>query len=302
VAGHGTGVAELTPEGQVPGSDRALGVGLDEGSGGDCLEPGELGLACRAVAERLGRPINVLALDACFSGTVEVVWEVCGAAEVLCAHPGALYAPGMPWGELVGSLAGRPEITAEEFAGTYVRSAQAGWPGGVPPPGAAVAAVRLGQTAALVGALGELARELRAEAPAGFAAVTKARAAAAGYGPGQEYRDLGELCAALARELPGTRTADLASAVVGCCREAAIAGRGAGGGPAILLPPNLTAFPPAYADVGFARESGWGAFLADYLGYLRGLLSPSGRRGESVGEALGSGSDRAPELATAGAA
>jgi len=302
VVGHGTGLVELAPEGQTPRGGPECGLGLDEGSGGDCLEPAELGLACRAIAQRRGRPVDVLALDACFSGTVETAWEVTGAVEVVCAHPGLLYAPGVGWKRLLGALTADQGMTAEEFGTAYVRAVEAGWSGGAPPPGAAVIAARVSAVPALVRSLRVLSGSLAKGAPAAYAAVTAARGAAPGYGPALEYRDLEGFCAALARELPGPPTGDLAAETERECRAAAIATGGGAGGLAVLLPPNLSALPPGYGTLGFAGESGWGAFLAGYLGYLRGLLSPDQRAGEGVGTSPGGGSGEAPELATAGAA
>jgi len=287
--GHGSGVRELTgkPEEVAPAS----GIGYDATSGGDSLTVREIGEVCRRIGEALGgRAISLLALDACFSATAELGCEVAPFVECLTGSPGLIYEPGVPWGEAFGGLAGDPGMEPCELGRRVVELAQAQSLAGET-PGAAYVAVDLAHTPQLQLALAGLCDALGSRVDETAPLVTSARAQTPTSGLHAEMLDLRAFLGALSataeehgfpevaeKANEASRVAD--SMVLRAYAHNALEGKPTCRGWAVFFPPNLTAFPADYL-VGstFARDAGWGAFLAKYLEHLRHLATRTASRG-----------------------
>ena len=280
--GHGSGVRPLLRE----GGERDHGVAYDATSDGDSLTPEEIATAGRSFAETLGgRKIAILAVDACFSASVEVAHDAASFAEFMTGSPDLLYEPGVPWDQVLRQICASPDMSAETVATLAVEAVRASQEASGAPRGS-YAAARLSRTTELqvaVSALSEAScRSMRDAAPA----ITAARAQAARGGLSGEQVDLAGFLGALSDEAQAAGLPEVGGAASEARRalEAMVIASYSGdtdqrGGPlwtwSAFFPPNLTAFPADYLDKsGFARQSGWGAFLDAYLGHLQRLMSP----------------------------
>lgn len=278
--GHGTGVIDLAGEG-TSAAAILRGFGVDE-SAGDYLSVRELGEALSAARED-GRPgLDVVCLDACLTGAIEIAYELRDSARYLTCVEGALYHPGAPCERALSSLSRSPDMTPREFAAEYVREMGAYWKKGedVSVVGCAVDLSRIGT---LAGALDDLAEALMADMPDAAVAVTRARARARAFGDGQQYRDIGSFATALAEESDGLPIVKAALAVKRALSDAVVATTapagcplgpsGGAGGMCAFFPPNLSRFPTEYSESSaFAAQTRWGAFLEAYLQHMRGLF------------------------------
>jgi hypothetical protein len=280
--GHGSGVRPLFRE----DDGRDHGVAYDATSCGDSLTTEEIAAAGRSFTEAVGgRKIAVLAVDACFSASVDVAHDAASIAEFMTGSPDLLYEPGVPWDRVLRKVCASPEMSAESLATLAVEAVRASQEASGAPRGS-YAAARLsgtGDLQAAVSALtGLLCGSMRDVAPV----ITAARAQAARGGLSGEQVDLAGFVGALAEQAQAAGLADVAAAATKT-REALQAmviasysgERDQGGGPAwtwsAFFPPSLTAFPADYLEKSaLARQSGWGAFLDAYLGHLQRLMSP----------------------------
>lgn len=283
--GHGNGVRELTgkPEDSPPQS----GIGYDASSEGDSLTVREIGEACQRIAGALGeQPIGLLALDSCFSATAELGCEVAPAVECLTGSPGLIHEPGVPWDKVLAGVAENPAIGPRDLARRAVQLV-AGEQSAGDRAGGAYMAVDLELAPRFQVALGALCDELRGDMFEVAPLVTAARAQAPTTGLHSEMLDLSAALGALAEaaEEQGldrlAEKADVARAIADAMVLAAWAQDGTDGQPtcrgwAVFFPPNLTAFPADYLESStFARDTRWGAFLADYLQHLGHLITPT---------------------------
>ncbi len=280
--GHGNGVRELTanPYEAAPQS----GIGLDATSGGDALTVEEIGDACRQIAASGIGQISLLAVDACFSATVELACEVAPAVRCMTGSPGLIYEPGVPWDKVLSGLAGNPRMSPRELGHLAVAATQAERAAGAS-PGAAYMAAELTAASELQGALGALTEELRSRMSELAPLVTQARAGAPTSGMHWEMRELSTLLGALsaAAQEQGldalVQKVDFARGIADSMALSAYAEDAADGqrtcrGLAVFLPPNLTIFPEDYlTSSSFAREAGWGTFVASYLKHVRDLVT-----------------------------
>ena len=290
IMGHGNGVRALSADGEsIPSS----GVAYDATCGGDCLTTVELGQACARIRGLVGGRLNILAIDACFSATVELGCQVAPSVECLTGSPGLIYEPGVPWDHILGRLTALPDMSAPEAAKLIVESVRERQEAGGTPQGAYLAAdlTRAPELEAVVGQLsGALVSRMDDLAPL----ITLGRSEARTTGLHAEMVDLSEFLRGLARAATSageTRVAQLAAQAAGIGDGmvlARFAGDGNGGsgrvGWAVFFPPSLTAFPADYLNTGrYAREAGWGTLLAGYLGRLRSLVTPTARDARPAG-------------------
>jgi Clostripain family len=291
VAGHGSGVRALQPdeESKRPPS----GVAYDATSRGDSLTPSELGGACRRIAGMTGGRVSVLAVDACFSATVELGCEVAPSVECLTGSPGLLYEPGTPWDCVGRKVVESPTMPATEAAKAVVEAIRQRQEQSGNPRGSYIAAdlTRMGD---LQAKSGQVVRELQSRMRELAPAITLARSQTWTTGLHMEMAGLSRFLRALARAAEGQGEGPLAQKAVDAadaadatlldgfaapeetCRSAP--------GWAVFFPPSLTAFPGDYLETGtFARDAGWGSFLSAYLGHLRALVTPAAQSASAAG-------------------
>ncbi len=289
IMGHGNGVRAQRPDGEETLSS---GVAYDATSGGDCLTTAELGQACRRVGELIGGRLSVLAIDSCFSATVELGCEVAPSVEYLTGSPGLIYEPGVPWDLVLDGLTARPGMGGGELARLAVECV--GRAAHEPPlqePRARTSylAADLSRARELEATVAELSGALQGSVGRLWPLISFGRSATQTAGLHADMVDLPGFLRGLAEAASragetqvaelAARGAETADAMV-LARVAPEGDCGSGRlGWAVFFPPGLTAFPADYLDTGqFARQAKWGSFLGAYLGHLKELVTPTAQQ------------------------
>ena len=255
----------------LPEPDTLRGIAYDDGSG-DCLDNRELKQVVAHGHRVLGRPLDIVGMDACLMTMLEVAYQVREHARILVGsqelEPGA----GWPYVTILGDLVGRPAMTPAELGGAIVRRYAEFY--GADGPEITQSAIDLGKLDDLVAAVDALAGRL-------LAALPNATLERALYRAWRRtlrffddlYIDLHHFAANLAA---ATNRRDV--------RTAALAVQGAieaEGGPIIAEEHRgrrmararglSIYFPPFrdpsvfYAELDFARRTRWAEFLDAYL-------------------------------------
>ena len=278
--GHGGGLVDL-PHPFVRLPAQLCGICYDETSG-TYMAPAELGKALRSLADDAGKPtIDVLFLDACLTGLLEVVYELRGGCRFVTASEYVMLTPGAPWDQILRGVVAWPDMSAREFATNYVRQAAGYW-AQVPDVTLTHAAIDVSRAATLAGELGRLGERLAVTMEESASAVTYARAVSRSFGPQRQYVDLGQFARTLAEQHPDKIARRLAREVAAGVSSAVVAEYHRGGerrggdeptGLSVFFPPNLSELPEAYmASTGLARETAWGEFLRAYLRHVRRMF------------------------------
>lgn len=249
------------------------GIAYDDRSG-DCLDNRELRRVLASAHELLGRPVDLVGMDACLMTMIEVAYQIRTHARVLVGSEELEPGDGWPYAEVLGDLAERPAMTAEELGGSIVRryvASYAGFPGDV-----TQAAIDLSRLEPLVDAVDRLAQALLAH-------LTRPRFGATIYTAWRSslrffdnyYVDLHSFASAIAAAttVDAVRRAsvEVQRAIEGKGVESPIIAE-AHGGPAMDAARGLSIyFPPFhvpspfYAELDFARRTRWADFLDAYL-------------------------------------
>ncbi|HET9443990.1 MAG TPA: clostripain-related cysteine peptidase [Acidimicrobiales bacterium] len=268
--------------------DRAIAV--DDASG-HSLDTVELGAVLARAAAALGRPVDLLGLDACLMATLEVACEVAPHAACVVAAQDTEPTSGWPFTAVLRALAAEPgqdgralgRAVVREYLGSY-----RGYPGPV-----SVSALDTHRLDRVTAAVDALAAALVDGLPGAAEAIWAAQRASPRFWHNTLW-DLGALAAALADPAIGTvagATRTAAAEVVEAMRPGrarallaagaagtATFGAGAGGGAAglarrtglnVYLPPPTTPVSRFYGELAFARATAWPAMLAAYHGVLR---------------------------------
>ncbi len=281
IMGHGTPVVAL--KAPFRGGLASSGLALDVGAGGDALTARELatGLTEGLRGNDSGK-VDVLFLDCCFGGSIEVAYELVDVCNVVVASPGELYSPGLPWRRIVKRLKARPTMHEVQLARCAIHCAVAAW-SLEPELNLTLVAVNLRKIRAVVAALKELSDGLGRNIGATAPAVTLARSRAQTWGPGGELCDLEAFAKALSESTEDAGVSALAQAVSARVEDAILDTYQQGeqrdedlasDGLAILFPPSLSNLPTDYGNnCSMASDAGWGQFLLSYLRHLRSLLT-----------------------------
>ena len=159
---HGYGV--FGP-GSMPSPIRrrpSRGLAYDVGSI-DCLDNRELTQALAGAHTALGRPVDIVGMDACYMTMVEVAYQLREHARILVGSQEIEPLEGWPHAGVLGDLVARPTMTAHELATTIVRRYVACYAGGK--TNATQSAIDLGKLNDLVTAIDRLARVLLGALP-----------------------------------------------------------------------------------------------------------------------------------------
>ena len=289
MVGHGSGVLDLP--GDSAGAAVVLrGFGPDE-SAGDYLSVHQLGEALRLAHESApgGTPgLDVVCLDACLTGAIEIAYELRSSARYLTCVEGILQHPGAPCERVLASLVAAPDLAPREFAIQYVREMGRFWDGRgdgtlrLVEESLVCSAIDLAAVGQAATALDGLAEALTRAMPDDAMAVTRARAEALAFGQMQQYRDIGSFADALGRSGSDAEVVQAALAVREALHQAIIATHSGprsaerpspASGLCVFFPPNLTRFPVEYGESSaFAADTRWGAFLEAYLQHMRGMF------------------------------
>jgi len=218
---------------------------------------------------RLGRPLDLLGLDTCFGGSVEVAYELRGTCHYLTAAPGVIYSPGLAWSEA---------FEANDCAPVAVMRAVVG--AGMSADGpAALVGLDLERLPGLSLALGALSAAVRKHLAELLPAMTFVRSRTRSWGERSELCDLRELAAGLQCNTADAEVTQ-ASGQVKAAVDGLVVARwegnvegGDGAGLGIYYPPTIEEVPAGYAkQFELAEVTGWGAYLREAWGRVSGTL------------------------------
>ena len=255
---------------QVP--DPRRGIAYDDGSA-DCLDNRELKQVLAHAGRVLGRPLDIVGMDACLMTMLEVAYQLRDHARILVGSEELEPGDGWPYAAVFGDLVARPRMTPTELATTIVlRYAEYYRADG---PDATQSAIDLGKLDELVRAVDALARALLSALPstsleqALYAAWRRSLRFFDGL-----YVDLHHLAVNLAGATPRgdvRRAALEVQRAIETDPGPVIAERH--GGPGMARARGLSIyFPPFrdpsvfYRELDFARATRWADFLDAYLG------------------------------------
>jgi hypothetical protein len=257
-------------------SERA--IAFDDGSG-HSLDTIELGRAIAKAAQELGRPLDLVGMNACQMSSAEVAYQLRGSAEVYVASQEDMPVQGWPYDDILPRLAAQPDMDAAAL-GTlvverylaYFQASQLPWGQNGLPAGVTLAATRLDGIPKLAGAVQSLAASLQGDIATLSDAIWAAHAKAHKF-KFQLY-DLASFCRALAAAASATPAAAAANAVLAALDDPTLMLKRAHLGPAYddigglttyLLPPGTgKPISPYYAETAYAQATKWGEFLAAY--------------------------------------
>jgi hypothetical protein len=261
------------------GGEKRLAVELaPETDGADlraCVEPA----VSEVSGHLLGRKIDVVGLDACLMGMLEVSYQIRNEAAVTCGSEEEEPGEGWPYDTILKALVAKPSMTPRELAGTVVKRYMDSYKAG---DGVTQSATDLGAMDQLAEAVDALGRALSGALGNGAArdAIVTVRAKAQEYtAPYDQYCDLGDLCALLAKAVPQPGVAAACDAVRAALKKAVIATGAKGAkvehsqGIAIYFPKREVS--KLYATLDFAKGNAWAPFIQKYTG---GLSKRPGRR------------------------
>ncbi len=276
VVGHGTPAALISG----PFEDRVSSPGVALRGGAGSLSPERLADAIRQGLVGNRDALDLLAVDACYGGSVEVGAAVRGVTRVLVASPGPLYAPGVPWDVALSGDSTDGGAMARDLGRSVVRAIAAHQ---TTPPSPLVALDESKIDAVLAGmnAVAEaLARVGREHDPV----VTTVRGRTTGWGDNRELCDLTAFAGELAELTYDPVVRERAQSLRKTCSDAIIDQTlGAAAVPgavqsalAVVFPPALHRVPNEYMQ---AAERGgyraWAEFVRSYLDRMRSLVQPS---------------------------
>ncbi len=257
-------------------SERA--IARDDGSG-HSLDTLELGRVVAQAARSLGRPLDFVGMNACQMSCAEVAYQLRGNAEVYVASAEDMPAEGWPFDDLLTRLAAAPDMDAaalgqlvvERYCATF---REIGLPWGTEglPNGVTLTALKLDGIPLLASAAGALANTLR-EHIGELSDVIWAAHRKAHKFKFQLY-DLASFCHVLATEPGADLAGESARAVLAALANPALtlasdhvgaAYATVGGLTTYLLPPGAgLPISPYYTSTAYAKNTGWGDFLAAY--------------------------------------
>lgn len=245
------------------------GTGLLRAQGTAGLNPRALRQELEPAVARLGRPLDLMGLDTCFGGALEVAYELRGSCRFLTAAPGLIYSPGLAWSAALEGDSPEPVDVAR-------RVVEAGMPADEP---VALLGLDMERLPAVSAALGVLTSALRKGPPELAPTMIFVRSRTRSWGEKGELCDLRGLVSGLESNVAD---ADVkrASALVRAAVDGLVLARwpirgreSDGVGPGIYYPPTLEEVPSGYADeFGLAGVTGWAAYLNESWGRVSGML------------------------------
>jgi hypothetical protein len=90
----------------------------------DCLTVFELTAVLQAFKERInnGRPIDVMAFDACLPGSIEALYQLRGVCDILIGSADTLPLQGFPYGSILAEMRGVAPVDASSMAAAFRRA------------------------------------------------------------------------------------------------------------------------------------------------------------------------------------
>ena len=103
-------------------------IAYDDSSGGDALDNGELKTALSSIAKKVGRPIDLLGMDACLMSMVEVAYQLKTCVYAMVGSEEEEPFDGWPYDRVLQVLKNRPgrhpKTIGKEIVREYIKSYQ----------------------------------------------------------------------------------------------------------------------------------------------------------------------------------
>lgn len=257
-------------------------IAFDDGSG-HSLDTLELGQVLRHIAMQLGRPLDLLVMNACQMASIEVIYQLRDLVQVYVASEDNMPAASLPYDDLLTRLGVAAAITPSQLGHLLVErycafyrdpTLRLPWGQANFPPGVTLAALRPAGVLPLAQAVRQLSDALRAEVAQQLDAIWDAHRQAQAFSDFHLY-DLASFCAPLATHPQANPTTRTAAQTVGMALA----------DPGLLISRDYTApvyrllgelttylmqptpgrrLSPHYAATDYDQATGWGALLVDY--------------------------------------
>ena len=251
-------------------AERAI---CSDDNSGHSLDTIELGRVLAVAVKRIGRPLDLLGMDACLMSNLEVAYQLKPFVRYMVASEELEPNSGWPYDlvlrELVDHAGPHIPDLAAHIVKAYVKSyVDRRYPGPV-----TQAALNLDKVNTICGPLDELAKALIAEMPQAATEIWNAQRKSAHFF-GNTLWDIAHFCEVLEESNGGGQVIEAAKAV----REAIEAGpdrcviaedhHGAPvsrcGGLSIYLIPPLTRLSPYYGELDYSKDHQWPSLLQAY--------------------------------------
>jgi len=237
----------------------------------DFLDNVEMKAVLQSVSKSLRRKIDIVGMDACLMSMAEVAYQIRDSAAFVVGSEQTEPGEGWPYDDVLAALAKTPSMAPADFAKTIVRKYLASYGANA---GVTQAACDLSRTPKLYSAISALGRALSAglKNERTLATILRVRGQVQSYETADNV-DLCDLCNLLVGAL------GKASPIARACKNVLAAVSGAGGvviehggkgrsvansnGIAIYFPTGAVS--PLYANLDFAKKSGWSRFIAAYV-------------------------------------
>jgi Clostripain family len=243
---------------------------------GHSLDTIEVGRILKVVQQEIGKPLDLLGMDACLMSTLEVAYQVRAFVKAVVGseelEPGA----GWPYHTLLQELTATPNMDGAALGKVVVRTyvdsyrrRPSQWP-------ITQCAVDTAAVEQFTGTVDALVAALRTRLPAGWSEILKAQAQATSFE--FEMLDLRAFCRALVAATSDGALKTQAQKLVGALApggyvlaEGHLGPKVEGcGGVSLYLPsPTSSSVSQYYKDLSFAKRHRWDEFLADYCRAVR---------------------------------
>ena len=258
---------------------------FDDGTG-HSLDTIELARVAGAIAGFAGQPLELLGMDACLMGNLEVAYEVRKAVRYLVASEELVPGHSWPYGEIFGALKPAPDMTGADLARLVVERYVAYYTAKPPAAGDVTkVALDLSRAERLARAAGTLAEALQTDMTTQAAVLwaaqqqSQARETRSGKRKPTKFDyhlwDLRSVAAGLAESAAASSPVRVAATAV---VQALVPGAGAvlaeghrgdwfdgtGGVSVYVMPPGTQRLAPAYATLAFAKDTRWAETLSAY--------------------------------------
>lgn len=252
--------------------DPRRGIAYDDGSA-DCLDNRELKQVLAHAHRVLGRPVDVVGMDACLMTMLEVAYQLRDHARILVGSEEVEPGAGWPHATILGDLVARPGMTAAALGAAIVRRYAEFY--GDDGPDVTQSAIDLGNLGDVVEAVDRLARVLLAALPNPYVELALDHAArrtlrffddlyadlhhfALNLAAAASRRDVRDAAVEVQRVIDGERSPVIAERHGG---RRMVPARGL----SIYLPPRRD---PSvfYRELDFARRTRWADFVDAYVG------------------------------------
>jgi hypothetical protein len=235
----------------------------------DFLDNIEMKAVFASVSKSLRRKIDIVGMDACLMSMAEVAYQIRDSAAFVVGSEQTEPGEGWPYDDVLAALAKTPSMAPADFARTIVKKYLASYGANAGVTQAACDLSGAPKLYAAISALGKaLSAGLRNERT--LAAIQRVRGQVQSYETADNV-DLCDLCNLLADALAS------ASPISRACRKVlavvsseVVIEHGSKGksvansnGMAIYFPTGAVS--PLYANLDFAKKSGWSRFIAGYV-------------------------------------